>query len=95
MFNSKQYWKNRYLKNGTSGSGSYNKLANFKAEIINNFVDKHNIQSIIDYGVGDGNQLKLINTNNKVYTGIDVSPFQNVKKYLKMIKQSVLFIQII
>ena len=31
------------------------------------------IKSIIDYGVGDGNQLKLFNTEKLIYTGIDVS----------------------
>ena len=75
MFNSKKYWENRYKNNGNSGTGSYNELANFKAEIINNFIEKNKIQSLIDHGVGDGNQLKLINTENLIYTGIDVSKF--------------------
>ena len=73
MFNSKNYWENRYKQGGNSGSGSYNNLALFKADIINDFIQKNNINTIIDYGVGDGNQLKLINTKNKIYTGIDVS----------------------
>ena len=75
MFNSKKYWNNRYQKGGNSGAGSYNRLACFKASIINDFIKKNNIGSIIDYGVGDGNQLKLIDTKNKIYTGIDVSAF--------------------
>jgi len=73
MFNSKKYWNDRYKKGQTSGSGSYNKLAQFKADVINNFIEKTQIKSIIDYGVGDGNQLKLITTENLTYTGIDVS----------------------
>ena len=73
MFDSKKYWNDRYTKGGTSGSGSYNKLAQFKADIINNFIEKNQIKSLVDYGVGDGNQLKLINTENLIYTGIDVS----------------------
>ena len=75
MFDSKKYWNNRYLKGQNSGSGSYNHLAEFKASIINNFIKKNEIDSIIDYGVGDGNQLKLINTNNIIYTGIDINEF--------------------
>lgn len=75
MFNSKKFWNERYLNGGNSGSGSYNHLANFKANIINQFIKNNSIKSIIDYGVGDGNQLKLINTENLVYTGIDVSPY--------------------
>ena len=73
MFNSKKYWENRYIKEGNSGSGSYNHLALAKANIINNFMQKNNINTIIDYGVGDGNLLKLINKENIIYTGIDVS----------------------
>ncbi len=75
MFDSKKYWNNRYLTGGNSGAGSYNELSRFKADVINNFVEKNQIKSIVDYGVGDGNQLKLINTKNLIYTGIDVSEF--------------------
>ena len=75
MFDSKKYWNDRYAKEGNSGAGSYNELAQFKADIINNFIEKNQIKSIVDYGVGDGNQLKLINTEKFIYTGIDVSEF--------------------
>ena len=75
MFNSKDYWNNRYIKGQTSGSGSYNNLAQFKADVINNFIEKTEINSVVDYGVGDGNQLKLFNTEKLLYTGIDVSEF--------------------
>ena len=73
MFDSKKYWNQRYVNGQNSGAGSYNELANFKADIINNFIEKNQVKSILDYGVGDGNQLKLINTENTIYTGIDVS----------------------
>lgn len=75
MFNSTKYWDDRYIKGGNSGLGSYNELAQFKADVINDFVEKNQIKSIVDYGVGDGNQLKLFNTENLIYTGIDVSEF--------------------
>lgn len=39
MFNSRNYWNDRYKNRGNSGSGSYNKLAEFKTEIINNFIN--------------------------------------------------------
>ena len=55
MFNSKKYWNKRYKNGGNSGSGSYNHLAKFKADVINDFVLKNNIKSIVDYDVGDGN----------------------------------------
>jgi len=77
-FNSTEYWENRYKQHKTSGYGSYNNLAIFKANIINSFIEKHTneITTIIDHGVGDGNQLKLLNINpcDKNYIGIDVSP---------------------
>lgn len=70
-FESKSYWDTRYLKKQNSGSGSYGRLAIFKAQIINNFVSSHNIQSVIDMGCGDGNQLALAKYPS--YIGFDVS----------------------
>lgn len=69
---SEHYWMNRYAKGGNSGAGSYNKLAEFKAEILNEFVGQHKIKTVIEYGCGDGNQLGLANYEN--YLGFDVSP---------------------
>ena len=85
MFNSKKYWNDRYVKGHNSGLGSYGELAQFKADVINDFVEKNQIKSIVDYGVGDGNQLKLFNTENLIYTGIDVSEFiiSNCKEEFK------------
>jgi hypothetical protein len=69
---SEQYWILRYKLGGNSGAGSYSKLAEFKAEIVNGFVEKHNVSTIIDHGCGDGNQLRLFKFSN--YIGFDVSP---------------------
>ena len=71
LFSSKDYWENRYAKGGNSGVGSYNILAKFKAEIINNFIKQNNINTVIEWGSGDCNQLSLI--NYKHYIGYDVS----------------------
>lgn len=68
---SKAYWEKRYKAGGTSGSGSYNRLALFKAEVINAFVKENVIQSVIEFGCGDGNQLQLGEYPH--YTGVDVS----------------------
>lgn len=68
---SEDYWKSRYSTGGNSGDGSYNELALFKAEQINDFVGARNIQSVIEYGCGDGNQLKL--ATYPAYVGFDVS----------------------
>lgn len=68
---SRDYWEKRYSYGGNSGAGSYNNLALFKASIINNFVSKNKIISVIEWGSGDCNQLSL--ANYKVYIGFDVS----------------------
>jgi SAM-dependent methyltransferase len=67
-----RYWEERYKKGGTSGSGSYNRLASFKAEILNDFVEHNNITSVIEFGCGDGNQLSL--AKYPAYIGLDVAP---------------------
>ena len=69
---SEQYWIERYEKGRNSGPGSYNQFSEFKAEILNAFVDEHGIKSVIEYGCGDGNQLEL--ASYKQYLGFDVSP---------------------
>ena len=69
---SSDYWERRYAKGGNSGVGSYGRLAHFKAEFLNGFVEQHRINSVIEYGCGDGSQLKL--ARYPTYTGIDVSP---------------------
>lgn len=68
---STDYWENRYLKGGNSGSGSYNHLAQFKAEVINKFVTDNNVNTVIEWGCGDGNQLLL--AKYPQYVGLDVS----------------------
>lgn len=66
-----KYWENRYANGGTSGSGSYGRLALYKAEILNNFVAQHSIKSIVEFGCGDGHQLSLAKYPS--YRGLDVS----------------------
>lgn len=69
---SKDYWIQRYDSGETSGSGSYHKFAIFKAEVLNSFVRDKQIRRIIEYGCGDGNQLRL--SEYPTYIGFDVSP---------------------
>jgi SAM-dependent methyltransferase len=70
-FDSSDYWENRYKSGGNSGNGSYNHLAQFKADVINNLIKEFEANSIIEFGCGDGNQLSLLNFNK--YIGLDVS----------------------
>lgn len=70
-FFSGKYWQKRYRMGGNSGDGSYGRLAEFKAEVINKFVKEYGIREVVEWGCGDGNQLKL--AEYPVYTGYDVS----------------------
>src|SRR5258706_1169134 len=65
------YWDQRYQKGGDSGVGSYGKFADFKAEVLNNFVVQHHVRSVIEFGCGDGNQLNLAKYPR--YIGFDIS----------------------
>lgn len=69
---SERYWQDRYSAGGNSGAGSYDALAEFKAEVINGFVLENKVSSVIEYGCGDGNQLALAKYPS--YLGFDVSP---------------------
>ncbi|OIQ76317.1 hypothetical protein GALL_420020 [mine drainage metagenome] len=66
------YWEERYRAGGDSGTGSGGRLAEFKAEILNEFVASESIASVIEFGCGDGRQLLL--ARYPKYTGVDVSP---------------------
>lgn len=68
------YWENRYKNGGNSGAGSYGKLAEWKGKIVSDFIKEKNIKSIIDFGCGDGNQLKYIDIPKDCkYIGTDIS----------------------
>ena len=69
---SRDYWENRYAEGGTSGTGSYGPLALFKAEVLNEFVRERGVQSVLEFGCGDGSQLSLAKYPS--YIGLDVSP---------------------
>ena len=56
--NSMDYWNERYSSGGNSGTGSYGELAFYKADFINKFIDANQILSVVEFGCGDGNQLK-------------------------------------
>jgi glycosyltransferase involved in cell wall biosynthesis/SAM-dependent methyltransferase len=71
-FSVSEYWDTRYRVGGNSGAGSYGRLAKFKAEIINRFIERNSISSVIEFGCGDGNQLGLMSPVS--YLGVDISP---------------------
>jgi SAM-dependent methyltransferase len=69
--NSASYWEERYAAGGTSGAGSYGRLAAFKAEILNDFVATERVGSVVEFGCGDGAQLALARYPD--YVGVDVA----------------------
>ena len=69
---SRDYWEDRYAAGETSGDGSYGVLAQFKADVLNAFVREHDVQTVMEFGCGDGNQLTL--ADYPTYLGLDVAP---------------------
>jgi SAM-dependent methyltransferase len=65
------FWERNYARGGTSGPGSYGTLAHGKADFLNAFVRSNSVQSVIEFGCGDGNQLSLAKYPS--YVGLDVS----------------------
>lgn len=72
VFDSGQYWTERYENGRTSGSGSYGRLAEYKADTINALVAEREITSVVELGSGDGNQVSLFDI--PAFTGVDISP---------------------
>ena len=68
---SRPYWEARYSSGGNSGAGSYGHLAQFKAQVLNEFVKLRAVRSVVEFGCGDGNQLSLAQYPS--YSGLDVS----------------------
>ena len=67
---SQAYWEQHYRSGGDSGPGSRGVLAQYKAEFVNAFVERHDIESVAELGCGDGSQLAL--ARYPAYVGLDV-----------------------
>jgi hypothetical protein len=70
-FDSARFWESRYRSGGNSGSGSFGRLAKFKASFLNSFVSINNILDVVEFGCGNGAQCSMFNFPK--YIGIDVS----------------------
>lgn len=68
---SRVYWERRYAQGGDSGAGSSGRLAKYKAEVLNRFVETRKVQSVTEFGCGDGQQLLL--AHYPTYFGLDIS----------------------
>ena len=67
------FWEATYRKGvaGQACPGSRGRLAEFKAEILNELVRRQNIRTVIEFGCGDGSQLQL--GQYPEYVGVDVA----------------------
>lgn len=68
---STSYWEDRYRRGGNSGDGSYGELAAFKADVLNELIKEYAIDTVVEFGCGDGNQLDL--ACYPKYLGLDIS----------------------
>lgn len=68
---SRRYWEARYRLGGHSGEGSRGKHARHKADVVNSFIAQHAVDSVIEFGCGDGYQLGMLRC--PYYIGVDVS----------------------
>lgn len=66
------YWERRYRDGRTSGAGSEGDAAVAKAAVIDQVITEHDIASVIDWGVGDGEVLRHVKAKVP-YLGLDVS----------------------
>ena len=71
LFDSTEYWESRYESGAWSGPGSYGEHAQFKADVINEFVRDHDVDTVVEFGCGDGNQIAL--GEYPRYVGMDVA----------------------
>jgi len=61
----------RYARGGNSGGGSFGTNAEYKANVVNKIIQLEKVESVLEFGCGDGNQLTLFNFD--YYTGLDIS----------------------
>ena len=70
-FDYQQYWEETYAGGGNSGAGSYGVLAEYKAAVLNELIEREGIRTVLEFGCGDGHQLGLVRYPE--YIGLDVS----------------------
>jgi cyclopropane fatty-acyl-phospholipid synthase-like methyltransferase len=71
LFDATEYWEQRYADGRDSGPGSRGEYRQFKADFLNTFVEENNIDSVLEFGCGDGIQVELAEYPS--YTGLEIS----------------------
>jgi len=70
-FDSFEYWENRYKSDPKYFGKDWKNGIKKRADFINDFIKKHNLKRVLDYGCGDGRQSQYIIAED--YFGIDIS----------------------
>jgi hypothetical protein len=65
------FWERHYAAGRDSGPGSFGHLAQFKAGVIAELCTEKAVESVVEWGCGDGNQLLQLIVPR--YVGLDVS----------------------
>ena len=80
-----KYWEERYKEKLGSGEGSRGDLLKFKAQYLNDLFRKYGVESVFDFGCGDGHLVNLLEC--KQYYGVDVS-LSAVQQCREMVKKT-------
>ena len=67
-----EYWCARYEQGGMAGAASYGDSAKKRGACVTNVLQRYSVQSLIDLGCGDADQVSHIHV--PCYFGVDVSP---------------------
>ena len=71
LFDSTSYWEQRYADSRDSGPGSRGGHRQFKADFLNTFVDENDVETVLEFGCGDGVQIELAEYPS--YIGLEIS----------------------
>lgn len=71
LFDTEAYWERRYSTGSNAGPGSTGQHAQFKANFINTFIEAQDIETVIEFGCGAGDQIRL--GDYPEYIGLEVS----------------------
>jgi len=79
-----KYWEDRYREKLGSGEGSRGDLLDFKAKFLNGIFADFGVESVFDFGCGDGYLANLLTCRR--YFGVDISA-EAVKQCRELVKK--------
>jgi hypothetical protein len=64
------YWKDHYRQHATPAESAFGRVADFKARVLRDFINRRDTESVIDWGCGDASPMILLECPH--YTGVDI-----------------------